>query len=244
MERAVTNHATFTQIYVRESEGGKGESRKICGYAVLFGKPSSVLSQDNGIEVREMIAPSAITRKFLDTQDIKFTMFHDRHLLLARSNKGKGTLSYKVDSKGVYFEFDAPHTTDGDKAIELVKRGDIKGCSFAFSTEYYNTDYVTRSEGKVETPNGTKKHVTYVVRVITGIYDFTLAADPAYPDTSVSARDRANGNRAIAVAEQVAEMRAQAVQCIDGTARRVNETPKGWRSQVRQMKEAVKGGYV
>ena len=30
---------------------------------------------------------------------------------------------------------------------------------------------------------------------MTGVYDFTLAADPAYPDTSVEAREFADGLR-------------------------------------------------
>ncbi|MBO5246147.1 MAG: hypothetical protein J6B28_02680, partial [Eubacterium sp.] len=42
------------------------------------------------------------------------------HLILARSKNGKGTLTYSVDDKGVYFEFEAPKTVDGDKALELV----------------------------------------------------------------------------------------------------------------------------
>ena len=32
--------------------------------------------------------------------------------------------------------------------------------------------------------------ITYTVNVITGIYDFTLAADPAYPDTNCEAEAR------------------------------------------------------
>ena len=46
-------------------------------------------------------------------------------LILGRSNKGKGTLSYKVDEVGVLFWADMPRTADGDKALELIARGDI-----------------------------------------------------------------------------------------------------------------------
>ena len=34
-------------------------------------------------------------------------------------------------------------------------------------------------------------HITYRVKAVTGLYDFTLAADPAYPATSVEARELA-----------------------------------------------------
>lgn len=175
---------TPSGLHVREKEEG-GESRIIAGYAILFGTPSAPLWSYEDEEAREVIAPEAVTQEFLDTQDIKMTMFHDRQLILARSNMGQGTLSYSVDEKGVYFEFEAPYTVDGDKALELVKRGDIAGCSFAFTTPYYNEACVSR---EVEVKDGVA-YITYTVRAITNIYDFTLAADPAYPDTSVEARE-------------------------------------------------------
>lgn len=236
MENTINHHSTAAKIFVRESKDGKGKSRKICGYAVLFNTPSAVLTEDVESEVREVIAPGAITRQLLNRCDIKFTMFHDRQLILARSNKGKGTLSYSVDAQGVAFSFDAPHTVDGEKALELVRRGDICGCSFAFATQYYNSDYVTRTEQEV---NG-KRQVTYTVKTITEVYDFTLAADPAYPDTSVSARERAKTSKAQRVARQVQEMRAAAGQTINGSPTK-NRKPADWREQVKQMKEAVKG---
>lgn len=175
-----------TGLHVREAGEGEAQSRTITGYAILFNTLSAPLWDDEDEAAYEMIAPEAVTREFLDGCDIKFTMFHDRQLILARSNNGKGTLSYNVDEKGVSFEFDAPNTTDGDKALELVRRGDITGCSFMFSTHYYDTAYVQRN---VERKDG-KTIITYTVRTITGIYDFTLAADPAYPDTNCEAEAR------------------------------------------------------
>lgn len=175
---------TPTDLRVRESGDGK-QSRTITGYAIMFGVPSEPLWSDEDSEAREVIDPSAITKELLDGQDIKMTMFHDRQLILARSNKSEGTLSYSVDDKGVQFEFEAPNTVDGDKALELVRRGDISGCSFAFSTRYYDDACVERSAAVV---NGVTM-ITYRVKVVTGVYDFTLAADPAYQDTSVEARE-------------------------------------------------------
>lgn len=172
------------ELHVREAEG-EAPSRIIAGYAILFNTPSDPLWADEESEAREVIAPEAITREFLDGQDIKMTMFHDRQLILARSKNGAGTLSYSIDEKGVSFEFEAPKTVDGDKALELVRRGDISGCSFAFTTRYYDDACVERTAKVV---NGTTM-IVYRIKAITGIYDFTLAADPAYPDTSVEARE-------------------------------------------------------
>ena len=206
---------TASQLRLREIDGIE-ESRTITGYAILFDVPSAPLYEDEDEVIREVIAPEAVSLELLDKSDIKMTMFHDRQLLLARSNKGSGTLSYGIDDKGVYFEFEAPDTADGDKAIELVKRGDIAGCSFAFSTRYYDRAFVEES-----VVHGDKVEVTYRVKVITDIYDFTLAADPAYPDTSVEAREIVDAlhqrqqREKEKIEKQIAEMRRAASASID-----------------------------
>ena len=83
-----------SQLRLREDGGDSG--RTIEGYAILFDTPSLPLYSDGEDEVREEIAPEAVTRELLDGSDIKFTMFHDNHLLLARSKQGKGSLSYEI----------------------------------------------------------------------------------------------------------------------------------------------------
>lgn len=176
---------TQCELHVREAGEGEAPSRVIAGYAILFGVPSDPLWSDDDSEAREVIESGAVTKEFLDGQDIKMTMFHNRQLILARSKNGVGTLKYSVDAKGVAFEFEAPNTTDGDKALELVKRGDISGCSFAFDTHYWSSDFVERRSKVVNNYN----MIEYHVKAINRIYDFTLALDPAYPETSVEARE-------------------------------------------------------
>lgn len=210
---------TVTDLRVREAAEGEVASRAITGYAILFNVPSAPLYSYDDEEAREVIAPGAVTKELLDGFDIKMTMFHDRQLILARSKNGSGTLSYGVDDKGVYFEFEAPKTADGDKALELVRRGDIAGCSFMFTTHYYDSAYVSRDVQRVDG----KTIVTYTVNVITGIYDFTLAVDPAYPDTTCEAEAR----------ELVKELRAEEQE---------PDQPKDdgkMREQVREMRRAA-----
>lgn len=207
-------------LRVREAEGD-APSRTITGYAILFNTPSAPLWSDEDSEAREVIAPEAITKELLDGCDIKFTMYHDRQLILGRSNKGAGTLKYFVDEKGVGFTLDLPESPNGDEALSAVKRGDISGCSFAFTTRYWDSDFVERSAKVV---NGASQ-ITYTVKVVTGVYDFTLAADPAYPDTSVEAREFTAGLREVDLCrreepnhenekmrKQVSEMRRAASQ--------------------------------
>ena len=85
-----------------------------------------------------------------------------------------------------------------------------------FRTHYYDSAYVSRD---VKRENG-KTIVTYTVNTITGIYDFTLAADPAYPDTSCEAEARElftelrkrseDSGKQDKIREQVREMRRAA----------------------------------
>lgn len=178
----VRERVVSSPLSIVQREDGS-ESRTVEGYAILFNEESLPLWDDeDGIAV-EVISPEAVSKELLDACDIKMTMFHNREKILARSNNGSGTLSYDVDSTGVKFRFDAPQTSLGDEALELVRRGDIAGCSFAFRTRYYDDSCVSHEQSVVD---GKVKEV-YTVRCILDVRDFTLAADPAYPQTSVSA---------------------------------------------------------
>jgi len=218
-EKLITRQVhTVTDLHIREA--GEGESRTITGYAILFDVLSAPLYEYSDEVAYEVIAKEAVTKELLDACDIKMTMFHDRQLILARSKNGKGTLSYGVDEKGVYFEFEAPKTVDGDKALELVRRGDIAGCSFMFTTHYYDDAYVSREVKRVDG----KTVIIYTVNVITGIRDFTLAADPAYPDTNCEAEAR----------ELVASLRE-----VEPEVKPDPDKDKKMREQVREMRRAA-----
>lgn len=174
-------------LHVRESADG-GESRTIEGYALKFGVRSRLLC-DWWDYYYEVLEPGCLPKEVLDDQDIKLTMFHDRQLILARSNKGKGTLSYEVDEVGVKFWAEMPHTADGDKALELVQRGDIAGCSFCYSTDEEDSMNAVSYERIDEKAEDGKSILVRHVKRIDNVYDFTLAADPAYEQTEVSKRE-------------------------------------------------------
>lgn len=171
------------QLHIREAasgEGEKSESRTIAGTAIVFNSESQVLD-DWGCKFREIISPEAATMEFLNTQDVKMNMLHDRSLTIARANKGVGNLKLSVDERGVNFEFDAPKCDLGDRALELVRSGVYSGCSF----EFIPKDYDIR-----EDKNG--KEVTIIHRSFQSISALTLGMDPAYLKTSVNAREMWN----------------------------------------------------
>lgn len=179
--------AVMADLHIREAAGGE-ESRTIEGYALKFGVRSRLLC-DWWDYYYEQLEPGCVTREMLDRQDIKLTMFHDRQLILARSNKGVGTLNYEVDAVGVRFWAEMPHTVDGDKALELVQRGDIAGCSFCYSTDEGDSENAVSYERlKEKTENGEDILLRHVKR-IDNVYDFTLATDPAFEQTTVSRRE-------------------------------------------------------
>lgn len=175
------------KLQVREAAEG-GESRIIEGYALKFGVRSRLLCDwwENYYEVLE---PGCITRETLDACDIMLTMFHDRQLILGRSKMGVGTLNYEIDKVGVKFWCDLPNTADGDKALELIQRGDISGCSFIYSTDERDIENAVSYELSGEkTENGDDILLRHVKR-IDNIYDFTITPKPAYEQTTVSKRE-------------------------------------------------------
>lgn len=179
--------AIVSGLRIREATDG-AESRTIEGYALKFGVRSRLLC-DWWNNYYEVLEPGCITREMLDKQDIKLTMFHDRQLVLARSNKGNGTLSYEVDKVGVKFWAEMPHTVDGDKALELVSRGDIAGCSFIYSTDEGDSENAVSYERLDEKGDDGEDILLRHVKRIDNVYDFTITTDPAYEQTDVSKRE-------------------------------------------------------
>lgn len=167
------------QPHLREVSEEGGSGRTIEGYAIVFGVESRMLV-DYWDDYREIIEPGAITEEELAQMDIKMTMWHNREKLLARSNKGVGTLKLSVDKIGVKYEFEAPNTSDGNNALELVKRGDMGGSSFTYWSDESSSVSYTKNDDDI---------LIRHVKKINMVYDMTIASDPAYTQTSVTARE-------------------------------------------------------
>lgn len=171
------------QLAVREiqrEDGTTEESRTITGTAIVFNKPSQVID-DCGETYVEYIKPSCATMEFLKTQDIKLNLLHDRESTIGRWNKGEGNLKLSVDNEGVHFEIEAPKCDLGDRALEMVKAGVYSGCSFEFLPKDYALKEVMDADGNVIA------EITHTA--FEYISALTIAMDPAYTQTSVSARE-------------------------------------------------------
>ena len=164
--------------HLRESEGK--ENRTIEGVAIVFNKTYEV-TDAWGDTFREHIAPSAVTKEWLATQDVKLNLLHERDATIARCNKGEGNLRMDVTEDGVRFEFEAPKCDLGDRALELVRAGVYSGCSFEFYPKDYEVKETTDADGHTVTD------VTHTA--FESLEALTIAMDPAYEETSVSARE-------------------------------------------------------
>lgn len=144
-----------------------GKPSKICGHAAMFNS----LSQDLGGFV-ERIAPGAFAKSIL-TSDVRALWNHDANIVLGRNKAG--TLTLTEDSRGLYFEVDAPDTQlVRDMVIGPITRGDVSQCSFGF---YTIADTWENIDGKV-------------VRTLLEceLLDVSPVTYPAYNSTDVAMR--------------------------------------------------------
>ena len=106
------------------------ESRLVTGYAIVFNSDSNDLGG-----FTERINPDALTG-VVEKSDVLCLLNHNEDRgVLARSNKGEGSLTLEIDEIGLKYSFEAPNTALGDELLEGLRRGDISTSSFAFTVE-------------------------------------------------------------------------------------------------------------
>ena len=150
------------------------DSRLITGKAICFD------SMSENIGFREIISKGAITQELIDSSDIYFTFNHSMDKVLARWNKGEGSLKIELKDDGVYFSTEAPNTDLGNEVLEYIRRGDANKCSFAFYMSGNDED-----ETWTKTEDG---EVLRTINHIAGLCDVSVVFTPAYDETTVSAR--------------------------------------------------------
>jgi len=170
MDKLIRN---IGNIEVRSLEDG-AESRTVQGYAVVFE------SESEDLGFIEVIKRGAITQELVDSCDIFAKFNHDDNKVLARSNRGKGSLKLTVDEVGLKYEFEAPHTDLGDSLLENIRRGEIYQSSFAFALS--NDD---KNAQKWEKRNG-KLYRT--INNIAYLFDVSPVWQPAYSATTCDKR--------------------------------------------------------
>lgn len=164
---------------IRSIESSFQENDNIIeGYAIRFNSVSEILyDKEKRRFFREIIDREAITQELIDNSDIKFLFNHNKEQLLARRNRGAGSLNVEVRDEGVYFSFECPNTTVGNDLKEMIKRGEVTTCSFAF----VDGDNIEWDFSDREIP-------TRTVKSIRGLFDLSAVFDAAYSQTEISCR--------------------------------------------------------
>ena len=145
--------------------------RTVSGYAIRFNEDSAFMG------FTERISPSALPASMLENADIFAYFNHDWSKVLART---PNSLKLDLRNDGLYYEFEAPNTQDGNDLLEHIKRGEMYGTSFAFSLP-------EDGSGEIWTK---QEDGTYMREIIMfgALYEISPVYTPAYPTTSVSAR--------------------------------------------------------
>ena len=143
------------------------------GYAAVFDTWSEIL-----FGFKETIKPGTFKASLARPDDIRSLFNHNPDLVLGRNTAG--TMELREDKKGLWFGVDLPDTSTGRDMAESLRRGDVSQCSFAFTVDGGGDSWHFTDEGPDE-------------RTLTSVtlYDASPVTNPAYTDTSVALRSKA-----------------------------------------------------
>ena len=178
-------------LQVREDENGQ-QSRVVEGRAIVFGQRSVNLTPWSSTRVvYEVLEPGCLSQELLNRSDVVYNLNHNSNVtnVLGRfRNTQKDTLKLELRADGVYNSCDLPNTTAANDTLELIKRGDISGQSFAFEDDWEDTENGVSYERTNEVIDDKVVWIRHVKR-ITALYDVSIVTHPAYEQTSVGTRE-------------------------------------------------------
>ena len=168
-------------------------SREIEGRPIVFGVRSVNLTPWSSTrKVYEILEPGCISRELLQKSDVILNLNHSNMVpdVLGRyRNTDKDTLTLELRGDGIDCRCDLPKTNNANDALELIRRGDINGMSFAFEDDYEDTENGVSYERTNDTEDGKEVWLRHVKK-ITGLYDVAIVTHPAYKQTSVGMREQ------------------------------------------------------
>ena len=179
-------------LQLREPQEGQQESREIEGRPIVFGVRSVNLTPWSSTrKVYEILEPGCISRELLAKSDVILNLNHSNMVpdVLGRfRNSDKDTLTLELRGDGIDCRCDLPHTNNANDALELMKRGDITGMSFAFEDDWEDSENGVSYEKTNDVEDGKEVWLRHVKK-ITGLYDVAIVTHPAYEQTTVGLRE-------------------------------------------------------
>lgn len=166
------------EIRAISSDSNGKEDRKISGQAIVFydqNKPGTDYRWGDwdGWVVEERIATSALDASAMD--DVVGLFNHDHNQILGRTKSG--TMKLGRNAGGLSYEISLGDSSLANQVWDSVKRGDVRGSSFAFTVEEDSW-----------TENKNEKKVIREIRKIKEVFDVGPVVWPAYTATSAEAR--------------------------------------------------------
>ena len=188
-KRKNSQNELVTRKYVatfRAVEDEQGST--IEGTPIVFNQETKL--QDWAGEYIERIDPHALDDA--DLKDVRLFINHDTDkIALARTKNGKGTMSFSIDEEGMHIKanLDTENNAEARALYSAIQRGDMDGMSFMFriqDQEWQNLDS--------DCP-------TRVIKKISIVHEVSVVNFPAYPQTSIDARDNSEETEYSALAE-------------------------------------------
>ncbi len=152
------------------------DSNLIEGQAVVYNS----WSRDLG-GFTEIIKSGAISQELVDSSDVVANINHDNNQMVARWNRGKGTLRLELREDGLWFSFEAPPTERGKELLWNIRNNNLFECSFAFALPTdASSERWYREDGQL------KREICRIA----SLYDVSIVTLAAYPATSVDNREK------------------------------------------------------
>jgi len=156
-------------LEIRHS-GRPNEGFTLRGYAAVYNQTSHDLGG-----FREQIAPGAFDEVLTTDPDVHLTWDHDTRYVAARTKNN--TLHLSSDDTGLFIDAQVGNYTWAKDLRTALERGDINQGSFAFNVADGGDEFAADDDG----------NVMRTIRNIGGLYDVTVTAQGAYPQTSLAA---------------------------------------------------------
>jgi HK97 family phage prohead protease len=156
-------------LEIRHS-GRPNEGFTLRGYAAVYNQTSHDLGG-----FREQIAPGAFDEVLTTNPDVHLTWDHDTRYVAARTKNN--TLHLSSDDTGLLIDAQVGNYTWAKDLRTALERGDINQGSFAFNVAEGGDEFAADDDG----------NVMRTINNIGGLYDVTVTAQGAYPQTSLAA---------------------------------------------------------
>lgn len=165
-----------TRVPVAEWEirhsGRPQEAFTVRGYAAVFDQMSLTLGTKDAA-FREKIAADAFDEILSTDPDVHFVWDHDTRYVLSRTRNR--TLSLRTDDVGLYMDAQVGPFSYAKDLRTAMEGGYLDQASFTFSVPDGGDDWKIDEEGRV----------LRTVNRVDGLYDVTVTAKGAYPQTSL-----------------------------------------------------------